>query len=74
MIRYTSQNQLPLSGFEHPFDKTLDESNRWVKLAKIIPWDELATPIIQTIHNSHGRPAKDASLVIGAVITSISFA
>jgi len=68
MIRYTSQNQLPLSGFEHPFDTTLDDNNRWVKLAKIIPWDELATAYYSGFHSSHGRPAKDARLVIGAVI------
>ena len=68
MIRYTSQDQLPLSGFEHPFDTTLDDNNRWVKLAKIIPWDELATAYYSGFHNDHGRPAKDARLVIGAVI------
>ncbi len=68
MIRYTSENQLPLSGFETPFDTTLDTNNRWVKLARIIPWDELATAYYSSFHNSHGRPAKDARLVVGAVI------
>jgi len=51
-----------------PFDTTLDDNNRWVKLAKIIPWDELATAYYSGFHSSHGRPAKDARLVIGAVI------
>ena len=77
MIRYTSQNQLPLSGFEHLFDTTLDDNNRWVKLAKIIPWDELAKIIpwdelamayYSGFHNDHGRQTKDARLVIGAII------
>ena len=41
MINYTPSNQLTLSGFSHPFDQALSPENRWVKLAKIIPWDEL---------------------------------
>lgn len=68
MIRYTSENQLPLSGFETPFETTLDSNNRWVSLAQLIPWDELATAYYSSFHHSHGRPAKDARLVIGAVI------
>ena len=68
MIRYTSENQLPLSGFETPFESTLDNNNRWVKLAALIPWDELAAAYYSSFHQSHGRPAKDARLVIGAVI------
>ncbi|RLA01458.1 MAG: IS5 family transposase [Gammaproteobacteria bacterium] len=68
MIRYQSQNQLPLSGFETPFEATLDDNNRWVKLAQIIPWDALASAYYSSFHESHGRPAKDARLIIGAVI------
>jgi len=34
----------------------------------MIPWDELATGYYSGFHSSHGRPAKDARLVIGAVI------
>ncbi len=42
MIKYTPANQLTLEGFEHPFDQELSPDNRWVKLATLIPWDELA--------------------------------
>lgn len=68
MIRYTSENQLPLPGFETPFESTLDNNNRWVKLAQIILWNELADAYCSSFHYRHGRPAKDARLVIGAVI------
>lgn len=68
MIQYTSEKQLPLSGFETPFETTLDNNSRWVKLAQLIPWDELANAYYSSLHHSHGRPAKDARLVIGAVI------
>ena len=42
MIKYTPQNQLSLEMFEHPFDQHLDKGNRWVKMAALVPWDELA--------------------------------
>jgi hypothetical protein len=36
---FVSQNQLFLEGFETLFDKKLNPENRWVILAKLIPWD-----------------------------------
>lgn len=68
MITYKSQKQLTLEGFETPFDVKLDANNRWVKLSQCIPWDELAIGYYQNLSSTHGRPAKDARLVIGAVI------
>ena len=68
MITYKSQKQLTLEGFETPFEVKLDANNRWVKLSQCIPWDELASGYYQNLSSTHGRPAKDARLVIGAVI------
>ena len=68
MIRYCSQKQLSLAEFDWPFQVALDENNRWVKMAECIPWDELAEGYYKGISTKHGRPAKDARLVIGAVI------
>ena len=68
MIRYRSQKQLTLDGFETPFQTGLDPENRWVKLSECIPWDELAEGYYVGLSSEQGRPAKDARLVIGAVI------
>jgi len=69
MIRYHSQKQLPLAGFSSPFRTALDPENRWVKLADLIPWDDLARAYYKSLLSpSQGRPAKDARMVIGAVI------
>ena len=68
MIRYRSQKQLTLDGFETPFQTDLDPDNRWVKLSECIPWDELAEGYYVGLSCDQGRPAKDARLVIGAVI------
>jgi len=68
MIRTSSQKQLTLDGFSTPFETALDKKNRWAKLAELIPWDELAEGYYQKLSSTQGRPAKDARLVIAAVI------
>lgn len=68
MIRYTPQNQLSLAGFEHPFERELDATNRWVKLADVLPWDRLADIYIQSLCTDNGRPTIDVRLAIGALI------
>jgi len=68
MIRYRSEKQQTLDGFETPFQTALDPDNRWVKLSEYVPWDELAEGYYAGLSSSQGRPAKDARLVIGAVI------
>ena len=68
MIRSHSHNQLTLAEFDWPFQVALDEKNRWVKMSQLIPWDALAEGYYQNLSTTQGRPAKDARLVIGAVI------
>jgi len=68
MIRYKSQKQLTLPGFDTPPDMILDPDNRWVKLSECIPWDDLAQSYHKKLSATLGRPAKDARIVIGAVI------
>ena len=68
MIRYCSSKQLTIPEFDWPFQTDLDENNRWVRMSQCIPWDELAEGYYQGLSSQIGRPAKDARLVIGAVI------
>jgi hypothetical protein len=68
MIKYTPSNQLLLSGFSHPFDQELSLSNRWVKLAELIPWDDLAAIYSKELSSTSGRESVDIRMVIGALI------
>jgi len=68
MIRCYSAKQLTIAEFDWPFQTALDENNRWVKMSRCIPWDELAEGYYQSLSATQGRPAKDARMVIGAVI------
>ena len=68
MIRYHSHKQLSLAEFDWPFQTALNENNRWVKMSECIPWDALSEGYCQSLSVRQGRPAKDARLVIAAVI------
>lgn len=68
MIRETSDHQLSLKDFIHPFGCDLSPTNRWVKLAEVIPWSGLEAPYIAKMSASQGRPCKPARLVVGALI------
>ncbi|MFC2110859.1 transposase, partial [Bacteroidota bacterium] len=68
MINYTPQNQLSLSLFKHPFREELNPENRWVKLASLIPWDELAAIYSKTLQSDRGRYSVDIRTVIAALI------
>lgn len=69
MIRESNENQLTLAEFDWPFLEPLDENNRWVKLADMIPWQALSKPYLENFPNTiQGRPAKPARRVIGALI------
>jgi len=46
----------------------LQRDNRWVILADKLPWDELANIYYHSLNPGFGAPAKDARLVIGALI------
>ena len=68
MIKYTPSNQLTLDGFFHPFAQALSPENRWVKLATIIPWDDLAVIYSKALDSLAGRESLDIRMVIGAII------
>jgi len=68
MINYTSQNQIKLELFKHPFESELDKENRWVKLAQIIPWDRLASVYGSKLHTGKGRLSVNIRTVIAALI------
>jgi len=68
MIRYTPSNQLTLDIFKQPFEKALDKTNRWVKLAGLIPWDSLANIYAKSLNPYSGRLSVDIRMVIGAMI------
>ena len=67
-MRYTPTSQLSITGFETPFSQKLSAENRWVILARIIPWDKLASVYYKKMRANFGAPTLSARLVVGTVI------
>lgn len=68
MINYISENQLTIEEFKTPFQTSLLENNRWVKLSKIVPWDTFASAYIAMMNTDFGRPGISPRMVLGALI------
>jgi len=65
---YVSPNQLELVGFESPFTKNLHPGNRWVRLAKQIPWDKIANVYQKQLNNSiTGAGGINPRVAIGSI-------
>jgi len=68
MINYTSQNQVRLELFQHPFETELDKENRWVKLSNVLPWDKIAEVYSRKLQSTSGRKTVNIRTVIAALI------
>ncbi|VEN73912.1 conserved hypothetical protein [Candidatus Desulfarcum epimagneticum] len=68
MYRHTS-GQMEFENFVLPFSGKLRSDNRWVKMAKFIPWEEFESVYCESLSGSHmGQPALPARVAIGALI------
>jgi len=68
MISRSNPRQLTIDDFISNLGEKLDPNNSWVKLGDSIPWDSFRAIYNKTLRKDFGRPAKDARLVIGAMI------
>jgi len=69
MYRKESKSQLKFEDFYTPFGGHLRENNRWVKLADMIPWEELEEKYAEQFAESGmGAPAKPFRMALGALI------
>lgn len=69
MPKYVSPNQLVLDGFETPFETKLSQTNRWVVLADLLPWDEICNLYLKFVPvSSTGRPPLNPRVVLGSLI------
>lgn len=60
--------RITLVGFERPFDQKLTTENRWVNMAKLIPWDAIVVHYERLFSSSEGRPPISGRVVLGALI------
>jgi len=68
MYRRSTPGQLSFENFYLPFGGKLSGDNRWVKLAKLIPWDEFEADYAEQLSEGMGAPAKSFRMALGALI------
>jgi hypothetical protein len=68
MYRKQKQQDTPPEEFELPFGGKLAADNRWVILAKIIPWTEFEAEYAAIFTEVLGAPAKTFRMALGALI------
>ncbi|MDY6857611.1 MAG: IS5 family transposase [Thermodesulfobacteriota bacterium] len=68
MYRRKSLEQLEFEDFYLPFGGKLRSDNRWVKLSKLIPWDEIEVLYSANFSKRMGAPAKPLRMALGALI------
>ena len=69
MYRKPDVNQLAFEDFVLPFGGKLRHDNRWVLLAKQIPWAVVETAYAQQFSQEDlGSPAKSSRLALGALL------
>jgi len=67
MYRLRDRKIPPLFAELFPFGGRLDPDNRWLRIAEMIPWDELEMEYAKALSDI-GRPATDARLLIGLML------
>jgi IS5 family transposase len=68
VYRREPRHQLSFENFFLPFGGKLSRDNRWIKLAELIPWEDLEDDFASQFCMGFGAPAKPFRMALGALI------
>jgi IS5 family transposase len=68
MYRRVELPPTPPENFQFPVEPQLDPNNRWVIMAKLMPWSEFEEEYAQKFSTEMGAPAKTFRIALGALI------
>ena len=68
MYRSSSRGQLEFPNFYLPFSGHLDPDNRWIVLARLIPWKLAEEIYLKSLCDDFGVPALPARVALGALL------
>ena len=68
MYRKVEQPINSSENFKLPFEGELSEKNRWVVMAKLIPWSEFESEYASLFSEEMGAPAKTFRMALGSLI------
>ena len=72
MYKYKS-GQISITDFGQPMGMHLNENNRWVKKAAMIPWNEIEKRYAGLFKSHKGNPAKPLRLALGACMIQAEY-
>ncbi len=68
MVNFDDPNQIEIKDFVLPFSGRLDPHNKWIRLSRMIPWEELAGKYTKRMSKDFGRLSIKPRVAIGALI------
>ena len=68
MYRSVSRGQLEFPNFYLPFSGHLDPDNRWIALARLVPWKLAEEIYLESLCDDFGAPALPARVAFGALL------
>jgi IS5 family transposase len=68
MYRKQEQPAIPPENFELTNECKLSQDNRWVMMARLIPWSEFEEEYASKFNEEMGAPAKSFRMALGALI------
>ncbi|MBK7410913.1 MAG: hypothetical protein IPJ40_24320 [Saprospirales bacterium] len=63
MIKYTPSTERTLAFSRTPFEQKLSPENRWVNMAELVPWDQMAQVFFSCLSIDQGRPTVDLLII-----------
>lgn len=67
MYRRRDKSQLSMDEFYIPFGDCLSTDNRWVKIARLLPWDLIERLYAKSFSEEKGRPSIPSRVAFGAI-------
>lgn len=68
MYKASNNTQISFDDFEQPMSMHLNPKNRWVRLAKIIPWSKYESRYADLFKSTTGNVAKPFQMALGSLI------
>ena len=67
MYKKVDRDQQTLDDFMLPFGGKLRADNRWVKMARMMPWDYIEDIYVESMSQENGAKAFSARIAFGSI-------
>ena len=68
MYKFNKNMQMTFSDFNQPLGLKMNENNRWIKKAELIPWEKIEVKYAELFKSNTGMPAKPLRMALGSLL------